>query len=279
MHCSCTALNPFYAGWHPPSLAWSSWASARTCCWQTPPCPQLPGKTKLPIRSLSTASLSDTGRWAVFEDWYHFQMIHSVNSGTWLSWQALTSTVAQSKFPLVVLKSIWWIIPWFRMTYHQLPLLIRESIWLITQNLESIQRWITPCIRMTDKGIFTVAKLCKRLKTANITNCSFTKKMTSYLKVKRGLRSSFKTKLYRKQYIAGWGVSFSTQLIGAGRVQGHQARNIGVTFFNILVIRPTSRNDSCHGPKSGRSNESCLPTVSQSTQTHIATGPFWLFSK
>ena len=46
---------------------------------------------------------------------------------------------------------------------------------------------------MTDKGIFTVAKLCKRLKTANITNCSFTKKMTSYLKVKRGLRSSFKT--------------------------------------------------------------------------------------
>ena len=45
---------------------------------------------------------------------------------------------------------------------------------------------------MTDKGIFTVAKLCKRLETANITNCSFTKKMTSYLKVKRGLRWNFK---------------------------------------------------------------------------------------
>ena len=41
---------------------------------------------------------------------------------------------------------------------------------------------------MTDKGIFTVAKLCKRLKTANVTNCTFTKKMTNYLKIKRGLR-------------------------------------------------------------------------------------------
>ena len=105
---SFTALNPFYAGWHPPSPAWSSWASARTCCWLTPPYPQLPGQltliTKLTIKSLS---LSDNGRWVMFEDWYHFQMIHSVNSGTWLSWQALTSTVAQSKFPLVVLESIW----------------------------------------------------------------------------------------------------------------------------------------------------------------------------
>ena len=45
---------------------------------------------------------------------------------------------------------------------------------------------------MTDKGIFTVAKLCKSLQTANITNCSFTKKMINYLKVKRGLRWSFK---------------------------------------------------------------------------------------
>ena len=47
-----------------------------------------------------------------------------------------------------------------------------------------------PC-RMTDKGIFTVARLCKRLQTANIANCSFTKKMTSYLKVRRGLRWIF----------------------------------------------------------------------------------------
>ena len=44
---------------------------------------------------------------------------------------------------------------------------------------------------MTDKGIFTVAKLCKRLKTANVTNCTFTKKMTNYLKIKRGLRWPF----------------------------------------------------------------------------------------
>ena len=44
---------------------------------------------------------------------------------------------------------------------------------------------------MTDKGIFTVAKLCKRLKTANVTNCTFTKKMTNYLKIKRGLRWRF----------------------------------------------------------------------------------------
>ena len=48
--------------------------------------------------------------------------------------------------------------------------------------------WCLVLRRMTDKGIFTVAKLCKRLKTANVTNCTFTKKMTNYLKIKRGLR-------------------------------------------------------------------------------------------
>ena len=52
--------------------------------------------------------------------------------------------------------------------------------------LLSIWCWVLR--RMTDKGIFTVAKLCKRLKTANVTNCTFTKKMTNYLKIKRGLR-------------------------------------------------------------------------------------------
>ena len=34
------------------------------------------------------------------------------------------------------------------------------------------------------------------------------------------------------QFIAGLGVSFSTQLIGADRVQGHQARTLKITFFN-----------------------------------------------
>ena len=48
--------------------------------------------------------------------------------------------------------------------------------------------WCLVLRRMTDKGIFTVAKLCKRLKTANVTNCTFTKKMKNYLKIKRGLR-------------------------------------------------------------------------------------------
>merc|ERR1711953_601083 len=47
---------------------------------------------------------------------------------------------------------------------------------------------VSGCPKMTDKGIFTVAKLCKRLKTANVTNCTFTKKMKNYLKIKRGLR-------------------------------------------------------------------------------------------
>ena len=60
----------------------------------------------------------------------------------------------------------------------------------LTLNLLLFKLTPDPC-RMTDKGIFTVAKLCKRLQTANITNCSFTKKMTSYLKVKRGLRWIF----------------------------------------------------------------------------------------
>ena len=83
----------------------------------------------------------------------------------------------------------------------------------------------------------------------------------------------------RKQSIAGSGASFSTQLLGAGRVQGHQARNLGVTFFNIVVIWPISRNDSCRGPKPGCADESGLPIVSQSTQTHIATGPSSLLSK
>ena len=50
LHCSCSALNPFYSGSPPPSPAWSSWASARTRCWQTPPFPQLPGNTLKSLR-------------------------------------------------------------------------------------------------------------------------------------------------------------------------------------------------------------------------------------
>ena len=50
LHCSCSALNPFYSGSPPPSPAWSSWASARTRCWQTPPFPQLPGDTLKSLR-------------------------------------------------------------------------------------------------------------------------------------------------------------------------------------------------------------------------------------
>jgi len=73
---------------------------------------------------------------------------------------------------------------------------IGQNLLLTDSSLSSVARNLTEltsidvngCTKMTDKGIFTVAKLCKRLKTANITNCSFTKKMTSYLKVKRGLR-------------------------------------------------------------------------------------------
>jgi len=68
---------------------------------------------------------------------------------------------------------------------------------------------------MTDKGIFTVAKLCKRLKTANITNCSFTKKMTTYLKVKRGLRFRsilFNPALRRSQNSGTSGMSPATAL-------------------------------------------------------------------
>lgn len=42
-----SALKPFSAGWRPPSPAWSSWASARTPCSQTPPSPRLPGKAAL----------------------------------------------------------------------------------------------------------------------------------------------------------------------------------------------------------------------------------------
>ena len=79
----------------------------------------------------------------------------------------------------------------------------------------------------------------------------------------------------KKQSIAGSGASFSTQPIGAGRVQEQQARNL----FVFQHTQPISRNDSCRGPKSGRSDESGLPIVSQSTQTHIATGPSSLLSK
>ena len=88
---------------------------------------------------------------------------------------------------------------------------------------------------MTDKGIFTVSKLCKRLETANITNCSFTKKMTTYLKVKRGLRwiSKLVDNFVKKRAIADSRASCSTQPFGGHRIQGHQARNLFKSFVDL----------------------------------------------